>query len=104
MQSEKPNGLPHQFALAQNYPNPFNPLTVIRYQLPVQSHVTLRVYNILGQVVATLVDGIRDAGYESVNFDASTLASGVYFYKIEATGVGNTRISFNDVKKMAIIR
>jgi hypothetical protein len=103
--------LPTAFLLEQNYPNPFNPLTVIRYQLPVQSHVTLKVYNILGQVVKTLVDGMRNAGYESVSLDAGSLASGVYFYKIEArpavgqaTGVSESHMSFTDVKKLLLLR
>ena len=88
----------------QNYPNPFNPSTVIRYQLPVQSRVTLSVYNILGQLVNILVDEIKDAGYRSVEWDAGNLSSGVYFYRIQATGVGNSQNSFTAVKKMIVLR
>lgn len=94
--------VPKEFALHQNYPNPFNPVTVIRYQLPVESKVTLKVYNVLGQEVKTLVDEIQDAGYKSVEWKAG-IASGVYFYRLEATGVEDNR-SFTAVKKTILMR
>jgi hypothetical protein len=96
-------GIPKEYEVSQNYPNPFNPVTAISYQLPTVSYVTLRVYNLLGQEVATLVDGLQDAGYKMVEFDASNLSSGVYFYRIEARAT-NASTRFSDVKKMMVIR
>ncbi|MCX7797095.1 MAG: cohesin domain-containing protein [Melioribacter sp.] len=81
---EEEAGVPKEYALMQNYPNPFNPVTTIRFALPKESHVKLSVYNILGQEVATLVNGNMSAGYHRVEFDASRLNTGMYIYKIEA--------------------
>ena len=75
---------PIEFALEQNYPNPFNPSTTVRYQIPEVSHVSLRVYDMLGREVATLVDEVRDAGFYEAVFDASSLASGMYIYRLQA--------------------
>jgi WD40 repeat protein len=83
--------------LAQNYPNPFNPSTTIRYGLPSRSHVTLTVFNALGQQVATLVEGEQEAGFHEAVFDASGLASGVYLYRLTAG-------SFVDTRKLILVR
>ncbi|HEY9166066.1 MAG TPA: T9SS type A sorting domain-containing protein [Candidatus Kryptonia bacterium] len=93
---------PATFSLSQNYPNPFNPSTAISYQLPVVSRVTLRIYDVLGREVAKLIDGIQTSGKHSVTFDASRYASGVYFYKLEATG--NDGKKFISTKKLMLIK
>ncbi len=82
---------PSAFGLSQNYPNPFNPQTTIRYELPQTSPVTLKVFNLRGQEVATLVQGVEAGGAHEVVFDASNLASGVYVYKIVANGLQLTQ-------------
>jgi hypothetical protein len=76
--------LPNQYTLEQNYPNPFNPTTTIEFKLPETSHVTLKVYDILGREVASLVNEVKSSGNYKINFNAGNLASGVYFYRIEA--------------------
>jgi hypothetical protein len=85
------SGSPAEFALQQNYPNPFNPTTAIRYGLPVQADVTLTVFDVLGQRVAVLEEGMRSAGYHEVTFDAKTLPSGVYFYRLQAGSSTETK-------------
>jgi len=76
--------IPRQFGLKQNYPNPFNPSTTIKYELPKSSLVTLTVYDLLGREVSVLVNERRDAGVHEVKFEGSSLASGVYFYRLQA--------------------
>jgi hypothetical protein len=83
--------LPREFTLTQNYPNPFNPSTTIRYGLPNRSHVTLTVFNTLGQQVVQLVNGDMEAGYHEVKFDGSKRASGVYLYRMQAGSYTSTR-------------
>ncbi|MCS7053125.1 MAG: T9SS type A sorting domain-containing protein [Ignavibacterium sp.] len=83
--------IPAQFELFQNYPNPFNPLTNIRYNLPKESFVTLKIYNSLGQEIVTLVEDFQQPGSYEVKFAAPNLASGMYFYKLEADGVSLTK-------------
>lgn len=95
--SENTSDLPSRISLKQNYPNPFNPSTVISYQLPVSSHVRLQVFDMLGREVATLEDGIKQAGTHQVTFDAGNLSSGMYMYRLN---VGATTIT----KKLTLIK
>jgi hypothetical protein len=90
-------GAPNTFELKQNYPNPFNPTTTISFDLPVNGNVSLKVFNTSGKEVATLVNETRSAGYYNINFNASNLSSGVYYYRLEANGVSK-------VMKMALIK
>ena len=95
---ERPElALPTVTELHQNYPNPFNATTVVNYQLEEANHVTLEVYNLLGERVAVLADEMQEAGYKSVNWDASSLASGIYFYRMTAG-------RFERVKKMTLLK
>jgi hypothetical protein len=86
-----PAGVPQDYELGQNYPNPFNPGTRISYTLPQSGQVTVKVFNVLGMEVATLFSGVQDAGKHEVQFDASELSSGVYFYKLDAGSVSLTK-------------
>ena len=95
------NKLPTHYSLLQNYPNPFNPSTAISYHLPTISQVTLKVYDILGKKITTLVSKVQKAGTYKVNFDAAKLGSGVYFYKLTAK---NNFGSFVQSKKMILIK
>jgi len=92
-----PDGLPKEFSLSQNYPNPFNPVTQIKYALPRDCWVRLNVYNILGQKIASLVDGEQKAGYKTVRWDAGSFSSGIYFYRISAG-------DFTSTRKMVLLR
>jgi hypothetical protein len=94
--------LPDQFSLQQNYPNPFNPTTNIGYQLKANSFVTLKVYDVLGREVATLVNGDQSSGSHSVIFDGSRLSSGVYLYRIDALGGNGQR--FSAMKKLVLMK
>lgn len=92
-----PVNKPDDFSLSQNYPNPFNPSTNISFDLSKGGYVTLRVFNILGKEVATLVKGYKDRGQHTAQFDATNLASGVYFYRLD---VGN----YSAMKQMVLIK
>lgn len=89
--------VPLEFALESNYPNPFNPTTTIKYSIPQANRVSLRVYDLTGKEVAEIVDNYMEAGLHSVNFNAADLASGIYFYRIDA---GN----FSAIRKMTLIK
>lgn len=89
------------FSLHPNYPNPFNPQTTISYELPERSAVSVIVYNIIGEQIATIIDGIQDAGYKSVRFDGTSLSSGVYYYRVNA--VSNNR-NVSTIQKMVLVK
>lgn len=80
------------FNLFQNYPNPFNPSTTIRWQLPVSTNVSLNVHNVLGNEIAVLVDKEIPAGMHQINFNASSLSNGVYFYNLKAGDFSETKM------------
>ncbi len=90
-------GIPAEYNLLQNYPNPFNPATTITFDLPEQSRVSLTVYNILGEQVASLVDEVREAGRHQAVFDASGFSSGIYFYRLSTD-------SYTETRKMLLIK
>ena len=85
------------YKLNQNYPNPFNPSTTISFSIPVQGNVSLKIYDLLGKEVVTLVDELKSAGNYQITFDAAQLASGMYFYKLEAS-------NFSQTKKMILLK
>ena len=97
------DGTPKDYALAQNFPNPFNPKTEIRFELPKRSRVKVAVYNLLGERVALLARGEREAGRYRLEFDASALPSGVYFYRINARATDGSRV-FRLAKKMVALK
>ena len=105
---EEPVEIPQTFAMMQNYPNPFNPTTTLRYALPKDARVTLTIYNVLGQRVATLRDEAENVGYYNVvwngrNDFGTQIASGVYFYRIEARPTDGSE-PFSSIKKMLMLK
>lgn len=88
---------PSDFTLGQNYPNPFNPSTTIQYNLPNQARVTLKLYDVLGRLVATLIDEVQTAGIHYVHFNSKGLPSGVYFYRLQAG-------TFTKTKKLTVLK
>ena len=97
LESEVIVNAPYTFSLSQNYPNPFNPTTLIKFSIPVKGNVTLKVYDIIGNEVATLVNENKDAGTFEVNFSAEDLSSGIYLYQLKSS-------SFIETKKMTLIK
>jgi hypothetical protein len=93
---------PTEYSLMQNYPNPFNPTTTIRYALPTPSKVSLKLYDMLGREVASLVDEEKEAGEYNVHFEMKDVASGVYFYRLHA--IGTDKSVFVSTKKLALLR
>jgi len=91
------NGIPRYIDLRQNYPNPFNPSTTIRFSIPWSAEVSLKIFNLLGEEVATLVSGLKDAGTHTVQWDATGHPSGVYFYRLRAG-------EFIETKKLILMR
>ena len=94
---------PKEYTLYQNYPNPFNPSTTIKFALPFDSNVRITIYNLLGEQVAVLFDQVKEVGYHNVTWNASSLASGMYIYTIEAKSLDGLK-NFNSVKKMTLIK
>lgn len=92
-----PDSKPTTYALSQNYPNPFNPATKIDYSIPKNSFVTLKIYNVLGQEVATIFTGSQKAGSYTATFDATRYASGIYFYRLQAD-------NYSNIKKMVLLK
>lgn len=95
-------GAPKEFSLSQNYPNPFNPSTKISFNLAVDSKVTLRIFDVLGQEITTLVNRQMNAGKHDIQLNATGLNSGVYFYKLEADGINGQ--NFSSIKKMILTK
>jgi len=101
---EKPQeALPAEYQLEQNYPNPFNPSTVIEFALPQESHVSIKLYNVLGEEVATIVEGTLPAGFHKIQWKPESFASGIYFYRMVAKSEVSSR-TFTNVKKLAYVR
>lgn len=95
-------GVPVKFALYQNYPNPFNPSTKIDFDMPENGNVTLKIYDMTGKEVKTIMNGFKSAGYYSNSFNAYSLSSGIYFYSVAVTGESGSR--FTAVKKMMLVK
>ncbi|MBK7255244.1 MAG: T9SS type A sorting domain-containing protein [Ignavibacteria bacterium] len=92
------------YSLSQNYPNPFNPVTKINYELRVTNYVSLKIYDIKGKEIETLINRKQTAGSYDINFDAGNLPSGVYFYKLVVSSSNQTAGEFSETKKMSLIK
>jgi hypothetical protein len=108
---ERTASIPEHYSLSQNYPNPFNPVTIINYQLPIgnSQFVSLKVYNILGQEVKSLVNESQTPGgyavqWNGTNNHGAQVSTGIYFYRLEVNGVGSSRDNFVQVRKMLLLK
>jgi hypothetical protein len=97
VQERRTDSIPAKFSLEQNYPNPFNPETTISYEVSRRSHVVMKIFDLTGREVASLVDEVKEPGSYQVQWDARSMASGVYFYRLEAG-------SFKQTRKMTLVR
>jgi hypothetical protein len=102
-------GIPEEYELLQNYPNPFNPSTVIEYGLPVESEVSLTIYNVLGVEVRKFNDGRQGPGYHAITWDGTNdageyVSGGVYFYRINATGAEGQEMNYAGMSKMILVK
>jgi len=97
-------GAPDKFELFQNYPNPFNPTTTISYQLESDSKVLIKIYNILGEEVKTMFDGVQKAGFYENRFNANRIASGMYIYRLTAKSREGKSSEYSSIKKMMVIK
>lgn len=105
VKDQRTEAVPKSFKLGQNFPNPFNPTTAISYQLPTNSYVTLKIYDMLGREVATLVNEQKKPGTYTVNWNATRMASGVYFYRLEASQTDGTHpASFTETRKLVLVK
>ena len=98
------NSIPKKFVLEQNYPNPFNPSTILNYDIPNQSNVQLKIYEVSGREILTLVNRQHEPGRYSIKFDGSNLASGIYFYRIVAKDLSGNGREFVQSRKMLLIK
>ena len=94
---EKTNEIPNGFSLEQNYPNPFNPSTTIKYSIPEESFVSLKVYDAIGNLVETILEKEQNSGVYTVQFDGTKLASGIYYYQIKTP-------KFTQTKKLMLLK
>jgi len=102
--TENRRGIPVEFSLSDAYPNPFNPSTTIGYTLPQTSRISLKIYNVLGELVAIMRGGIEHSGYRQAQFNALNLPSGVYFYRLEAQGLERPAPLYSATKKLLLVR
>jgi hypothetical protein len=103
VEDSKPS-IPSEYSLGQNFPNPFNPTTVISYQLSVDSKADLRIYDLLGREVAVLVNGIVNAGYHELRFDATELTSGVYLYRLHAGPLISVGQGYVETRRLIVLK